>query len=76
MHSLAVYLSRAGYGTVSEMEATLKEMDIDQNGEISLEEFALWWKHQKVARKKTHLYEGISGTMDFTGDGQGCDRMD
>jgi len=76
MHSLAVYLSKAGYGSVSEMEVTLKEMDIDQNGEISLEEFALWWKHQKVARRKTNLYEGISSTMDTAGDGQGCDRMD
>jgi len=26
MHSLAVYLSKAGYGSVAEMEATLKEM--------------------------------------------------
>lgn len=76
MHSLAVFLSKSGYGTVAEMEATLKEMDIDQNGEISLEEFALWWKHQKVARRKTHLYEGISNEMDFSGDGKGCDRMD
>lgn len=76
MHSLAVYLSKAGYGSVAEMEATLKEMDADQNGEISLEEFALWWKHQKVSRKKSHLYEGIRNEIDNAGDGKGCDRMD
>lgn len=76
MHSLAVYLSKAGYGSVPEMEVTLREMDIDQNGEISLEEFALWWKHQKVSRKKSHLYEGIKNEIEYSGDGKACDRMD
>mmetsp|Transcript_87071 Transcript_87071/g.127331 ORF Transcript_87071/g.127331 Transcript_87071/m.127331 type:complete len:185 (+) Transcript_87071:26-580(+) len=76
MHSLALFLSKAGYGSVVEMEGTLEEMDIDQNGEISLEEFALWWKHQKISRKKSHLYEGIHNQIEYTGDGIACDRTD